>query len=137
MRILRLAATLASVAALAACDSHFLDPDLAGVWGGTNIELIIQASRVDVTLMCDAKGQFPGDVRLSENSAFERDGKVTASASYRVRYDAHLAAYLIHPDTMMVAVYPKSPLVDPAPPLKVVRGQPGSFISLALCANPD
>lgn len=133
MRMLRWAATLASVAAFAACDGHFLDPDLAGVWGGDNIELTIDASRISLTFVCQTKGQFPGDVRLDENSSFYRDGEIVRRGSGLDK--VRLGASLSHPDTMRAVVYhPGNPLEDPAV-FTLVRGQPGVFNSLILCAD--
>lgn len=132
MRIVRWAATLASALALAACESHFLDPDLAGVWGGQNLEVLVEADQVTATLVCKTRIEFEGDVRLGENQDFQRTGILTTPAgSQKMR----LSGYLAHPDTMKVYLYnPDDPLSDPAQ-ITLVHGQPGEFNeALILCA---
>ena len=133
MRLTRLAVALASTVAFAACDGHFLDPDLAGLWGGDNFELTIDASSISVTMLCNSKGRFPGDVQLDEHSAFYRDGQMAWSGT-RLD-DVRLGGSLSHPDTMRVMIYhPGNPLEDPAV-FTLVRGQPATWNSRIMCAS--
>ena len=127
------AVLLALALAAAACETGFLDPELAGVWGGQNMELRIEADHIRATLLCQTTGTFPGDVRLDSLQAFERNGLVRNGP---VTAHMKLVAWLAHPDTLMATIYAPGPLVDPAPPIPLVRGKPGDFdSSLILCAQ--
>ena len=127
------AAALAFVVVLpAACESGFLDPELAGSWGGADMEVTVEASRVTARQQCNTVSHFPGDVRLGEQREFRRDGVVRIGSE---SHDVVLSAWLSGPDTMMAMVYSPDPLADPAPPIMLVRGRPATWNSLVLCAQ--
>ena len=133
MRLIRRTMNIGLVlcAATLACDSGFLDPELAGSWGGENLEVTIEADQVRARLICDNIAYFPGSVRLGEQQEFQREGRARGTGNW---YDVVLTAHLVHADTLMAMVYNPDPLADPLPPVPLVRGRPAAWNALILCA---
>ncbi len=130
----RFALLLFPIPLLAGC-GDFVAPELAGQWGGENLEVRFKAGVTQIALPCGGIGTLEGDIHLSGAGAFSKEGRISFTGwpvtySYEGRISGTIAG-----STMSVLIENLELDVDYHPPaIMVRRGQSGTFTVLCAAA---
>jgi hypothetical protein len=127
MRLVRRIVPVLLLALVAACGGDFLDPKIAGQWGGENLELRFKPGVTEIHFPCDGVGTLQGDVDVNRVSGFSVSGKLTVTSwAGTSSFNARLSG-IVTGSSMVVRLSNTDVSNDEPEPVALQRGQDGTF----------